>query len=141
MYSLLIVTHGNLAEELYESLKAIGYLRIRVDTLCIHEEALISEYTKQLRRMIEELSRYGDVIVLTDVKLGTPFNMTMRLMREWEFYHLTGVNLPLLLKLNDVHGLSTTDAIEKSICYAREELMDTEPIKRRALYEISNCEE
>ncbi len=136
MYSLLLITHGYLADEMKKSLYALCYLKIEVHTICINEETLVCDYIDMIREKIIQLMDKGEVIVLTDVKLGTPFNIVMQLMKDYDFYHLTGINIPLLMKLNDTYCLTAKDAIEKSLWYAKEELMDTESIKRRALYEI-----
>ena len=39
----------------------------------------------------------GEAIVMTDIPNGTPFNCVSRLMEHHHFYHLTGMNLPMVI--------------------------------------------
>ena len=34
---------------------------------------------------------------MTDIPNGTPFNCVSRLMEHYKFYHLTGMNLPMVI--------------------------------------------
>lgn len=38
------------------------------------------------------------VLVFSDLFFGTPFNILVDLSQKVEFYHITGVNLPLLIE-------------------------------------------
>lgn len=49
--------------------------------------------------ILQSESRGQEVLVLTDLMNGTPFNTMMQLQGECGFSHFTGVNFPLLLEV------------------------------------------
>lgn len=70
-----------------------------VHTMEITPDMSVECIEQSLRDTLRELQREGDIAVLSDTPLGTPFNVLLRLMRETEFLHITGGNLPLFLEL------------------------------------------
>ena len=41
----------------------------------------------------------NEILILTDMRSGSPFNVTASLMKDHTFEHLTGINLPILLEI------------------------------------------
>ena len=37
--------------------------------------------------------------MLTDLFYGSPFNVVLSLMSEYDLYHVTGINLPLMMEV------------------------------------------
>lgn len=97
MIGVLLVSHGATAEGMYAAAVEIGGPQV----LCFHY-AVTSDYAvcfheERLRKILSELCREGTPVVLSDFKLGTPFNLLVSLSREFSFHHLTGMNMPMLL--------------------------------------------
>ena len=57
----------------------------------------------------------GEAIVMTDIPNGTPFNCVSRLMEHHHFYHLTGMNLPMVI---DVVSQVSEEAKAAALCIA-----------------------
>ena len=53
---------------------------------------------------MERVQKNGDVLVLTDMFSGSPFNVASSLMQKFSFQHITGINLPLLLEILTSRG-------------------------------------
>ncbi len=103
MIGVLIVTHGRLAAELLSAAQTIagdlpGF------------RALSLEWTEGIdearRRIVEELAGLdvGDgVLILTDMFGDTPSNAALALREEGRVEVLSGVNLPMVVRLGCTH--------------------------------------
>ncbi len=99
MFSILLVSHGALAHAMEESAQMVQGPCGAVHTMEITPDMSVESIEQDLRDTLRELGTAGDTVVLSDLPLGTPFNVLFRLMREAEFLHITGANLPLFLEL------------------------------------------
>ena len=94
-----MVTHGQLATELVNAAETIvGELpRFAAVSIGWHED------TEDARTEIEQaIARVDDgtgVLILTDMFGGTPSNLAMTFLAEGRVEVITGVNLPMLIKL------------------------------------------
>lgn len=106
MAKILIVSHANLAAALLESAAMIaGDLGEQAAAIGLET----GESPEQLEERVRAfLDRQGgeDLLVFTDLVSGTPFNVVGSLMQHYDFQHLSGVNLGILLEasllLNDL---------------------------------------
>jgi PTS system mannose-specific IIA component len=95
----LVVTHGNLAREL---VGAVGRILGKIDRL---EAVPIGwdEDVEAARRMIldavERVSSPDGVLILTDMFGGTPANLSLSFLEKGKVEIVTGVNLPMLIRL------------------------------------------
>jgi PTS system mannose-specific IIA component len=102
MIGVVVVTHGQLATELVNAAEAIvGELpRFAAVSIGWHED------TEDARSEIEQaIARVDDgegVMILTDMFGGTPSNLAMTFLVAGRVEVITGVNLPMLIKLVNV---------------------------------------
>lgn len=94
---ILVISHGNLCEELVRSAEMIMGTIENVETLPLQEGVDPEEYMQALEALLEK-HNYR-VMVLADLFGGTPFNSILRLSRERDIPLVTGANLPLLLEV------------------------------------------
>lgn len=99
MFSVLLISHGTLASSMLESAKMIQGHGRKAHVIEIDRYTEKENLKKQIKQKIGELSMDGKVVVLTDIPLGTPFNVVVSLMSELDFIHLTGMNLSMVLEL------------------------------------------
>ena len=100
MFKIILFMHGNLASEF-----------IRASSLVFGEQKDREAYGLELgcdvdglrerirTSIVDSADRGQEVLVLTDLMNGTPFNSMMQLEEECSFRHFTGVNFPLLLEV------------------------------------------
>jgi PTS system mannose-specific IIA component len=99
MIGVVVVTHGQLATELVNAAETIvGELpRFAAVSIGWHED------TEDARTEIEQaIARVDDgagVLILTDMFGGTPSNLAMTFLAQGRVEVITGVNLPMLIKL------------------------------------------
>jgi PTS system mannose-specific IIA component len=102
MIGVLITTHGNLGSELIKAAELIrgslkGIVHISVD-----QTKGVEDLKKEISTAIKKLDRGRGVLILTDLFGGTPSNISLSFMKEGKVEVITGVNLPMLLKLPDI---------------------------------------
>ena len=99
MVGILIVTHRRLAEELIATAELIvGGIDSCVG-LSLDPNLSVDHLRQQITQAMDEVNDGDGVIVLTDMFGGTPSNLSLSFLNEEGIEVVTGVNLPMLLKL------------------------------------------
>jgi PTS system mannose-specific IIA component len=95
----VIVSHGQLATELLAAAEAvIGDLsHIAAVSIGWHDD--VEAARDEIERAIKTVSQGSGVILLTDMFGGTPTNISAMFLKEDEVEIVTGVNLPMVIKL------------------------------------------
>ncbi|HEY7191149.1 MAG TPA: PTS sugar transporter subunit IIA [Vicinamibacterales bacterium] len=115
MIGVVVVTHGQLATELVNAAETIvGELpRFAAVSIGWHED------TEDARTEIEQaIARVDDgegVLILTDMFGGTPSNLAMTFLVAGRVEVITGVNLPMLIKLVNVPKQSDLLAVARDM--------------------------
>lgn len=99
MFEVIILSHGNFSHAAYETAKMIIGEKRGVRTLGLLPEDNIDDFSRLVVSTIEDCLTRGDVLVLTDIQSGSPFNATVGAMIQHRFKHITGYNLPLLIEI------------------------------------------
>jgi PTS system mannose-specific IIA component len=99
MVGVVVVTHGQLATELLNAAETIvgdlpGFAAISIGW---HDD--VEQAREEIGQAISRLETGDGVIVLTDMFGGTPSNLAISLLEEGRVEVVTGVNLPMLIKL------------------------------------------
>lgn len=103
MVGIVVITHGNLGESLILTVKSIGgRLDSRVQWVSIKERNKVEETRKSIAKAIKNVDLGHGVLILTDMFGGSPSNLSLSFLEEGKVEVLTGVNLPMLLKLSDL---------------------------------------
>jgi len=99
MTGILVITHGNLASTLIETLDFImGKEQDRVLPLSIDIKEDPDNLRKKIKQGILNVSQDKGVLIFTDMFGGTPSNLAYSFLDEGKIEVISGVNLPLLLK-------------------------------------------
>ena len=95
----LIVTHGRLAIELLNAAEMIiGEIHhITAVSLGWHDDVAMA--TSMIEKAIERVKGPDGVLILTDMFGGTPTNIASTFLDQGKIEVVTGVNLPMLIKL------------------------------------------
>jgi len=96
---VVVVTHGQLAVELLNSAEMIvGDLpRFAAVSIGWHDD--VTQASDEIARAVARVRGEAGVLVLTDMFGGTPSNLSMTLLEAGQVEVITGVNLPMLIKL------------------------------------------
>ena len=102
MIGVVVATHGKLAEEMIRTAEAVvGRLDQVVPVTVI---ATSPDMRGDLRAAIQAVDRGDGVLLLTDLLGGSPTNLCVSFLAERQVEVVTGVNLPMLLKLSSLRA-------------------------------------
>ena len=65
----------------------------------LEPEESVDTLKEKIRQSIEQASQEEEILILTDIFYGSPFNTVISLMPEYDLYHVTGINLPLMMEV------------------------------------------
>lgn len=99
MVGVLVVTHGQLAKELVNAAEMIVGKMGNIATISIGWNDNVAEARQKLSEGIKKVDTGRGVIILTDMFGGTPTNISLPFLKENQVEVVTGVNLPMLIKL------------------------------------------
>ena len=102
MIGVLITTHGNLGSELIKAVELIKGSPKGVLHLAMDQTKGAEELKKEIAAAIKKLDQGQGVLILTDLFGGTPSNISLSFLKQGKVEVLTGVNLPMLLKLSEM---------------------------------------
>jgi PTS system mannose-specific IIA component len=111
----VIVSHGQVANELLSAAETVvGELRnITAVSIGWHDD--VEAAKQEIERAIKQVSAGRGVLLLTDMFGGTPTNISAMFIKEGEVELVTGVNLPMVLKLATSNGNATLAEIAKTV--------------------------
>ena len=99
MVGILVITHQRLAEEFIATAELIvGKIETCVG-LSLDPDLPVDDLRQQINQAMDEVNDGDGVIVLTDMFGGTPSNLSLSFLNTEGIEVVTGVNLPMLLKL------------------------------------------
>jgi PTS system mannose-specific IIA component len=103
---VVVVTHGQLATELLNAAEMIvGDLpKFAAVSIGWHDD--VNDAREEIAQAIERVDGDEGVLVLTDMFGGTPSNIGMTLLDKDRIELITGVNLPMLIKLAGLRSSS-----------------------------------
>ncbi|HYE66639.1 MAG TPA: PTS sugar transporter subunit IIA [Pyrinomonadaceae bacterium] len=95
----VIVTHGHLAGELVAAAEMIVGPVSHITAVSIGWHDDVDVARAEIERAIKQVSQGRGVLLLTDMFGGTPTNIASMFLAEGEVEVVTGVNLPMVIKL------------------------------------------
>ncbi len=99
MIGILVVTHGRLASELVTAAEMIVGEIPNVTAVSIGWHDDPDEAQEEIRNAIERVEGGQGTVVLTDMFGGTPSNLSLAFLEKDRVEVITGVNVPMLIKL------------------------------------------
>jgi PTS system mannose-specific IIA component len=99
MIGTLILTHGGAARELLAAAQKIAGSLPGFEALCLDWNEPVEDLKAEVRRSIERLDQGHGVLVLTDMFGSTPCNVASSFLDEGRVEILSGVNLPMVMRL------------------------------------------
>ena len=99
MIGKLILTHGGLARELLAAANVISDRLDGFEALPLDWSDGFDEARAKVAAALERLDEGQGVLILTDMYGGTPCNVAMTFFEPGKIEVLTGVNLPMVLRL------------------------------------------
>ena len=99
MIGVVVVTHGQLAIELVNAAEMIVGELPQFTAVSIGWHDDVNDAREDIAQAIERVRGDEGVLLLTDMFGGTPSNLGMTFLEAGRLEVITGVNLPMLIKL------------------------------------------
>ncbi|MEJ2672106.1 MAG: PTS fructose transporter subunit IIA [Deltaproteobacteria bacterium] len=99
MIGILIVTHQELAEAFTSVWDLILGRQEGIVAISLDPSAPPEVSRQQIQQGLLQVNNGNGVVILTDMLGGTPSNLTLSFLQEGKVEVITGVNLPMLMKL------------------------------------------
>jgi PTS system mannose-specific IIA component len=106
MVGAVIVTHGRLARELLDATERIVGRTEGIAAVSIDWDDDVAVARQQIEETIETVNSGGGVLIFTDMFGGTPTNVSLAFLEQDKVEIITGVNLPMLIKLTSLQTAS-----------------------------------
>ena len=95
----VIVTHGHLAAELLAAAEMIIGPISHITAVSIGWHDDVDAAREEVQRAMSRVSQGAGVLLMTDMFGGTPTNIASMFLEEGSVEVVTGVNLPMVIKL------------------------------------------
>jgi mannose PTS system EIIA component len=115
MIGALVVTHGHLGRELVAAAEMIvGEIsHIRAVSIGWHDD--VNDARKDIEKHITEVESGKGVLILTDMFGGTPSNIALSFHDPGKLDVVTGVNLPMIIKIASQKEGDTLDSLARTV--------------------------
>jgi len=112
----VIVTHGHLAGELLAAAEMIVNPISHIAAVSIGWHDDVDAASEEVQRAITRVSQGAGVLLLTDMFGGTPTNIASMFLEEGSVEVVTGVNLPMVIKLASLSTDEPLAEVARKIC-------------------------
>ena len=130
MYKIIIFTHGTLSSGLLNTSSLILGEQPEIEIFSVELGCDLLELKERVSKSLKEAEKEKkEVLVLTDLMYGTPFNTLVELQKNYKFYHITGVNLPMLLEaINSRNEGTLAEVAENILNVAKTGIIDVQKL-------------
>ena len=112
----VIVTHGHLAGDLLAAAEMIIGPISHITAVSIGWHDDVDAAREEVQRAISRVTQRRGVLLLTDMFGGTPTNIASMFLEEGAVEVVTGVNLPMVIKLASATAEDSLADIARKIC-------------------------
>jgi len=115
LIGVLIVTHGEIGTALLESARQILAVEVpQVATLSVWRQDDPDDLVLRARELLDGIDAGDGVLVLTDIFGATPGNVVSRLLEDGRVEGVSGVSLPMLLRVLTRRNGSLPAAVQRA---------------------------
>ena len=122
MIGLVIVGHGGYPDALLHAAESVLAGTTQMKALSLQPDADPAGFTEKIEKAVMEVDAGEGVIIMTDMMGGAPTNAALAMLNHPGVEVVTGVNLPMLLKLSFIKGKTVSEAARFLVEYGRRNL-------------------
>ncbi len=136
---IVLVSHGEQSKGMLNTVQMLLGEQENIAAYSLYPQQPVTELEEKLRAEVEQ---YGaeNIVFMTELKQGSPFNAVVSLTRNYDIYHITGTNLPALMTAvmeRDEDGITAEKLCETIIEDSRNTILDV----RKLLAETTDEDE
>ena len=96
---VIAVSHGSYSKGLVESTQMLVGEQENLVAYGLFPEQTVATLTEKLEAEIQNTKEGEEILFVSDLFHGSPFNAIVSLMEHHDIYHVTGINLPLMVEV------------------------------------------
>ncbi len=128
---LLLVTHHRIGAELLRTaMVTFGGCPMETRTIEVNADTDPDQLLDQARQYTQDLERGDGVLVLTDCFGSTPSNIANRLLENHNIRVVSGVSLPMLIRVMNYARLPLNELANKAVSGGCEGIVASPPLTR-----------
>lgn len=114
--SVLIISHHEIGNALVNALKTTygNGLPLPLETFEVHTDEDPETLLPRLKNLVQKMNEGDGVLILTDLFGSTPSNIAHELQKENNIRIVTGLNLPMLIRVMNYPKLDVVQLAEKA---------------------------
>lgn len=116
MIGVVIVTHGQLGRELVTAAEMIIGEGLHIAAVSIGWHDDVNEVKNEIEKAITKVDQGQGALILTDMFGGTPSNLALSFLERNNIEIVTGVNLPMVVKLASQKEAIHLHEFAQSVC-------------------------
>lgn len=93
---IVLASHGEQSKGMLNTVQMLLGPQENIAAYSLYPEMPVTDLTEKLQA---EIDQYGaeNILFMTELKQGSPFNAVVSLTRNYNIYHITGINLAALM--------------------------------------------
>ena len=118
---ILIITHGNIGAVLLQTaIEVLGVCPLQTTTLSAPTDCDPDRVLNEANKAVDQLDTGDGVLVLTDLYGSTPSNIACRLHEQHAVRVISGVNLPMLIRILNYPDMGLDELTHKAVTGGRD---------------------
>jgi PTS system ascorbate-specific IIA component len=118
---ILIITHTDVGDALLKTaIKLVGSCPLKTEIVNIPYDCTIEELRDKANNSLNALGTVDGVLVLTDIYGSTPSNIAAQLNSTARIFIISGINLPMLVRIFNYPELELDELADKAISASRD---------------------
>jgi len=101
-FGVLVVAHGDIPETLVKVVEKILGAPIEAEAVSVGWNDEVGSIRQKIEEAMKRANRGRGVLILTDMFGGTPTNVTLPFLKSGDVEIVTGVNLPMMVKVPNI---------------------------------------
>jgi PTS system mannose-specific IIA component len=107
-FGVLVVAHGELPGTLLKVVEKILGAPLEAEAVSVGWDDEVGNIRRKIEEAVKRTNRGRGVLILTDMFGGTPTNVTLPFLKAGDVEIVTGVNLPMVVKVPNIQQGSGT---------------------------------
>ena len=113
---IVLITHNDIGQQMLETaIRTVGPGSSETRVVSVTENADSDALLQQARRCLREVDRGAGALILTDCFGATPSNIASQLLDEGQVHVLSGLSLPMLIKVLNYSKLPLPELANKAV--------------------------
>ena len=122
--NILLITHDEVGQSLLvAAINTLGFCPLSAELLPVPLDCDPKKKVEEARDKINSLNDGEGVLILTDIYGSTPANIACSLINENNIRVISGINLPMLIRVLNYPALELDELVIKAVSGGKEGIM------------------